>query len=328
MAGCDRRTPPAPTSATPPAPSTGAVSPPNAGTGAGRTSPAQDDASVAPSLLLLSSDWAKDPELSGRQPTEDLARCPKAPPGLAPSNAPLVPPPFLRFEAIATHACDAVLRVFLGCLEATDDGSTCRHWRERLVLEPVGGAAAASVIGDLDPVIGGNAGGLFVPFAFARDDQRILLRAWMFSPGAGGGAVDYGVGLLARSAPKSPAPQALEVLSFPARDPSFYGDFGCAIGLGASELTPTYSQPGFPSNNGGALLAVDLATLKTRALAKEKDTTYAVKRLDEKARTIEVEVAKHAFGQECPREEGALGCSTSTTSRRTIPLPPCGTERR
>jgi hypothetical protein len=237
------------------------------------------------------------------------------------SSAALVPPTFVRFEAIATHACDAVLRVFLGCTEVAGDGTSCLSWRERLVLEPVG-AGAAQIVGDVDQVRGGNSSGLFVPFAFARGDQWLLLRAWMFSPGAGGGAVDYGVGVIARKTRQGEPP--IEVRPLPVRDPSFYADFGCAIGLGASDRTPTYSQPGFPSNNGGALVAVDLTTLQPRTLLEERDTTYAVKRLDEKAGTLDVEVTRHGFGKDCPREEGSLGCSSASASHRTVPLAPCG----
>lgn len=283
------------------------------------------DASAAPSLLELSRNWAKDSDLSGLHPVSDVARCPSAQHEPGAANAALVPPPFVPLAAIATHACDAVLWVYLGCTQATEDGAACQSWKERLVLEPVPSAAAA-IVADLEPVHGGNSGGLFVPFAFSRDDQRVLLRAFMFSPGAGGGAVDYGVGTLARTARQGASPTS--VSPFPARDLSFYDDDGCAIGLAASDLTPTYAQPGFPADNGGALVDVDLATLKSRVLAKERDTTYAVKRLDEKARSIEVEVTKHTFGKDCPREEGALGCSKGTKTSRTIPLPACAPPRR
>jgi hypothetical protein len=274
-------------------------------------------------LLRLAQDWARDPELSlsSERPVDDLARCPRAQHELRPENAASVPPTFVPFERIATHACDAVLRVFLGCRQATDDGTSCLSWRERLVLEPVG-TGAPQLVGDIDPVVGGNSGGLFVPFAFDHSDHWILLRAWMFSPGAGGGAVDYGVGVVARSTRQGES--TLEVRPFPVRSPSFYADYGCAIGLGASDQTPTYSQPGFPSNNGGALVAVDLATLQPHTLLEERDTTYAVGRIDEKAGTLGVEVARHTFGKDCPREEGALGCSAATTGWRTITLPPCG----
>jgi hypothetical protein len=280
--------------------------------------------------LRLSQAWAKDDDLasSSSQRIDDLARCPQAKHDIRGESSTLVPPTFVRFEGIATHACDAVLWVFLGCTEATNDGAACMNWEERLVLEPVG-KGASLVVGNVDVVRGGNSSGLFVPFALTRDDRWILLRAWMFSPGAGGGAVNYGIGVIAR--PPRPMRESVrprgdsrvEVKALPARDPSFYADYGCAIGLAASDKTPTYSQPGFPSDNGGALVAVDLATLQTRPLLQEGDTTYSVERLDEKAGTIDVRVAKHTFGKDCPRGDGALSCSTSTSTRRTLALPPC-----
>jgi hypothetical protein len=272
--------------------------------------------------LRLSQAWAQDSDLtsSSHQRIDDLARCPQAKQEMRAESSALVPPWFVRFEGIATRACDAVLWVFLGCTSATDDGKACQNWTERLVLEPVG-KGAPNVIGNVEMVRGGNSAGLFVPFAFTRDDRWILLRAWMFSPGAGGGAVDYGVGVIARTTRQGDSP--VEVRSFPARDPSFYADLGCAIGLAASTKTPTYSQPGFPSDNGGALVTVDLATLKTRTLLEERDTTYSVERIDEKSGTIDVRAAKHTFGNDCPRGDGALSCSTSTSAKRTLALPPC-----
>jgi hypothetical protein len=226
----------------------------------------------------------------------------------------------VRFEGIATHACDAVLWVYLGCTAADERGSLCESWAERLVLEPLG-TGAVRVLGQVESVMGGNSGGLFVPFAFTRGDRFVLLRAWMFPPGAGGGAVDYGVGAVASSTRGGPSPLHVEPL--PARDPSFYADFGCAIGLAASNKTPTYTQPGFPSNNGGALVTIDMDTLRTHALLEERDTTYSVTHLDEKAGTLDVDVAKHTFGKDCPREEGALSCAASTHATRRIPLPAC-----
>jgi hypothetical protein len=266
---------------------------------AGQTpSPAADAASPGarpskPFLLQLSQAWAQDDELSGFRPIDDLARCPQAKHDMRPESSALVQPSFVRFEGIATHACDAVLWVFLGCTEATDDGKACLNWAERLVVEPVA-RGAANVVGNVEVRRGGNSAGLFVPFAFTREDRWVLLRAWMFSPGAGGGAVNYGVGVISRSTRQRDSP--VEVKSLPARDASFYADYGCAIGLAASAKTPTYSQPGFPSDNGGALVAVDLATLQTRTLLEEPDTTYSVDRLDEKGGTVDVKVARHSFG--------------------------------
>jgi hypothetical protein len=279
----------------------------------------------APPLLRLSQAWAQDPDLmaSGHRPTDDLARCPQAHSDMRAESRALVPPTFVRFEGIATHACEEVLWALVGCTAVAGDGTSCDSWSERLVLEPIGGGAAR-VVGSLEQVRGGNSSGLYVPFAFTRGDRWILLRAWMFPPGAGGGAVDYGVGVIARSSPGERAP--LEVQSLPVRDPAFYADFGCAIGLAASNKTPSYAQPGFPSNNGGALVAVDLARLRPHTLLEEADTTYSIDRLDEKAGTLDVVVTRHTFGKGCPREEGALGCSASTSAKRRLALPACGTD--
>jgi hypothetical protein len=314
VAGCERAAIPSQTSA---------AAPGSAPREAGEDPPADAAPAQSLTLLRLSQAWTQDPELSlsSQKPVADETRCPGAQHELRAANGALVPPTFVPFERIATHACDAVLRVFLGCTEATGDGTSCLSWRERLVLEPVG-TGAAEVLGDVDAVHGGNSGGLFVPFAFTHDDRSILLRAWMFSPGAGGGAVDYGVGVVPRSSRRRESP--IDVQALPIRDLLFYADYGCGIGLGASDRTPTYSQPGFPSNNGGALVTLDLATLQPRPLLEERDTTYTVKRLDEKAGTLDVELTRHTFGKDCPREEGALGCSSGSTSRRTVPLPPCG----
>jgi hypothetical protein len=323
-AGCGGPAMPAPpvasVASTPPPPAVDPPSGSDAGVATGSDSAAPPTMAPSPVLVRLSQDWAKDTDLAEHHPEDDIARCPRAHHDLLASNVGLAPAPFVRLEGIATHACDAVLWVFLSCTQATDDGTACQDWKERLVLEPIA-SGAARVVGDIQPIHGGNSGGLFVPFAFARDDRTTLLRAWMFSPGAGGGAVDYGIGTVATSTDRGPAP--IDVQPLVVRDLSFYADDGCAVGLAGSPKTPTYSQPGFPSNNGGALVALNLATLKPRTLLEEKDTTYVVQQLNEKAGTLDLEVAHHTFGKDCPREEGALSCSKATRTRRTIVLPPC-----
>jgi hypothetical protein len=327
LLGCQHAAGPSATSnvASIAAPTTAAAAPIASGDAAeGAPTPAALSPSES-TLRRLSQAWARDPDLmqSGHHPTDDLARCPRARHDARADTSALVPPSFVRFEGIATRACDAVLWVFLGCTAAVDDaGTSCDSWSERLVLEPVG-TRAAHVVGNVELIKGANAGGLYVPFAFARGDRWILLRAWMFPPGAGGGAVDYGVGVIARATRTETAP--IHVDPFPVRDPVFYADFGCAIGLAASDKTPSYAQPGFPSNNGGALVAVDLATLQPHTLLEEPDTTYSIDRVDERAGTLDVEVKRHTFGKDCPRQEDALSCSASTSAKRRLALPACAT---
>lgn len=329
LLGCQRVVSPAP--ATAPTPAASAPDPPPVpSVEAAEDPPPEDteaDAADDASLQKLSKAWSKDPELthSGNKPADDLARCRGVGHDLRPANRALVPPPFVRFEGIATRACDAVLWVYLGCMAADAKGTSCQSWAERLVLEPAG-KGAARALGDVAMRTGGNSGGLFVPFAFTRGDAWILLRAWMFSPGAGGGAVDYGAGVIARTTSSASAP--IDVQSFPARAERYYAGFGCAIGVAGSDKTPSYMQPGFPADNGGALVVVDLTTLRPRTLLEEPDTTYAVTRVDEKARAVDVEVTRHAFGKDCPRsDDGALSCSTGTTVKRRLALPACPAQR-
>jgi hypothetical protein len=322
LGGCAANPPPESIASPSPAPAVSTAAPSASDQVAAAAPPAAAPAPRESGLLRLSQAWAQDPELtlSGNKPSDDLARCPRAQHEPRAESRGLVPPAFVRFEGIATRACDAVLWVYLGCTEADDKGASCLTWKERLVLEPVGGGAA-DALGEIEPVRGGNSAGLFVPFAFTRGDRWILLRAWMFSPGAGGGAVDYGVGTIARSTRNLNAP--IQVSPLPARAPVFYADFGCAIGLAASDKTPTYTQPGHPADNGGALVALSLATLRPRTLLEERDTTYAVDHLDDKGGTLDVAVTKHTFGKDCPRGEGALDCSKSTTAKRRLALPAC-----
>jgi len=319
-----------PPPAAPPAPSAVESVPSAAAQDADRdaaTPDEREDANGASDATLrrLSQGWAKDPELtySEPHPSDDLARCPRAAHDPRPETRAMVPTTFVRVEALATHACDAVLWVFLGCTSAdSDEVESCsvQSWSERLVLEPVGGGAASD-LGHIEPLLGANAGGLHVPFAFARGDRRILLDAWMFSPGAGGGAVRFGVGLVATSTRAGKDPIPVEPLA--ARDAAFTSGFGCAIGLAASDATPTYTQPGHPADNGGALVMVNLSTLRSRTLLAQTDTTYSVQKLDEKTRTLQIEVTRHTFGKDCPRGEGALDCSTTRTTRSKLPLPAC-----
>jgi hypothetical protein len=258
---------------------------------------------------------------SGLTATNDLSRCPQAQADVRPENRRFVPVPSARFEAVPTHACDAVMWVFLMCTEASDEGDACLRWRERLVLEPTA-QGPARALGDIDEVLGSNSGGLFVPFGFSRDDRQILLRAWMLPPGAGGGAAEYGYGVVARSTQGRDVP--IRIVELGARDPVFYSGFGCAIGVTGSTKTPSYPQPGFPLDNGGALVVIDLATLRWRTVLEEPDTTYAVEAVDERAGTARVAVTRHRFRRDCPRAgQGALACSEKSSTTRTVALPTC-----
>jgi len=164
-------------------------------------------------LGLLSAAWTKDDDLADhqQQAVDNLESCPRASLDLESGAAELVPKTYVRLKAIATHRCDAVVKVFLGCTEAIEEPDAseqwvgtggkwfaCARWNERLVLEdrPSGHARLLADLGFETRT--GNSGALFVPAAFTKSDRDLVLKAWMGSPGAGGGDMDYGDELMSR----------------------------------------------------------------------------------------------------------------------------------
>jgi hypothetical protein len=287
----------------------GAISIPPAAIGAGPSSPASN----ARLLRKLSRSWAEDERLTDggrRRPQDRLSECPGISGEMSPANRPLVPDTFVPFEGIATHACDAVLWVFLGCAEAY--GESCTTWRERLILE-TGATHSARTLGDIQVVKGANNIWLWVPFAFTKDDRSILVKAWMGAggTGVGGSLMDFGWGLLSTSDASKP----LEKCCVEPLAPSstvFYDDFAGAIALGNSGKSAEPDLPRFPyRSNDGAVLAIDLATRRKRILLEEPDRAYRILKVDESKRLIRLEVTKRSVSS----------AAEKTVSRRTIPLP-------
>lgn len=161
-----------------------------------------------PELLgKISAEWAKDDDLSEHQSeaADNLQGCPPA--SLDPNgrDATLVPKTYIQLKAIATHRCDAVVKVYLGCTQALEEPDAseqwvgangkwyaCAEWNERLVLEDLP-SGHARLLADLGlETRTGNSGAIFVPVAFTKNDRDLVLKAWMGSPGAGGGDMIYG----------------------------------------------------------------------------------------------------------------------------------------
>ena len=173
------------------------------------------EAQQEPELLgRLSAAWTKDDDLDEhqRQAEDSLGSCPRAALDLDAAADALVPKTYVRLKAIATHRCDAVVKVYLGCTKALEEPNAsaswvgwngkwfaCEEWNERLVIEdrPSGHARLLADLG-LETRTG-NSGALFVPLAFTKSDRDLVLQAWMGSPGAGGGDTVYGDELMSRS---------------------------------------------------------------------------------------------------------------------------------
>lgn len=247
-----------------------------------------------------------------------LGRCSDLPPTLNAKFASLVPKDDEGLFSIATHRCDAVLRVYLH-----SNGET-------LILEDIANASAR-VLGELAVESRtGNSGGIFIPMAFTKDDKHIVLQVWMGDPGAGGGMVDYGYDVMARDgSTEKKAPLAPGTTAFyygkdgeaSISKTLFYDDFGRVVYTVNSPDLPEFTRPGPPSNSG-RLMVKDLTTLKERRVLEEKDTTFEVLAADERNRTLTIRATKHSFTAICPRDdEGALYCSKKTIRERQIPLP-------
>ena len=292
--------------------------------------PTVDSAEV---LKQLSLNWQKDGEMSMhvKDAKDNLESCSNIPSSIGTANAALVPPTYSGLLTVATHACNAALMVYAGCtnsIEETDSGSgqwinvggkwyACGGWTEKVIMEDLK-TGQARVLGDLNMVTGGNYGGLFVPLAFTKDDSRIILNAWMFSPGAGGGEVDLGYKVAPVDSIAS-LNDAQKVFSLP-RQTIFYGDFAKAVYLGNSKKLPSFSQPG-PASNLGAIMSLDLTTMKSATVLEETDTTYQLVGADEVKNILNFKATKNKFTKACPRAEDALICSQKTVTDRTLPLP-------
>ncbi|HLW55308.1 MAG TPA: lysozyme inhibitor LprI family protein [Candidatus Angelobacter sp.] len=262
---------------------------------------------LSPAALAWVSSYAspRDIKSYADQIRDRLGSCHGIPPALNPKFASLTPGTYTSLFATATHQCDAVLRVYLSC----PAGQDCS---ERLILEDVP-HGQARILADLKPESRtGNSGGIFVPVAFTRDGRQIILMAWMGSPGAGGGAVNYGYEAMTRQGGRKPlAPSGA----------MFYDEFGKVVYTRSSDKLPAYSQPG-PESNDGILAVKDLGTLAERTLLEEADTSYQILKVNEKNHALSLRATRHEFGPGCPRtEEDALRCSKKTSQERQIPLP-------
>jgi uncharacterized protein len=265
-------------------------------------------------LSQMAYDWVtsysslQDVRAAASDVKDRFGDCHNMPPTLNPKFVSLAPNQYQSLFAIATHQCDAVLRVYLGCAGKQSCG-------ELLILEDPANKQARA-LGKLEQESRtGNSSGIFVPVAFAKNGRNIILKAWMGSPGAGGGLVNYGYETMPRDGGTS---QRSELAPNGA---VFYSDFGMAVYTKDSSKLPAFTQPGPPSNNG-LLVAKDLATLKERPVLEEPDTTFEILRADERNHTLTIRATQHVFSASCPRnQDDSLLCSKKTARERQIPLP-------
>ncbi len=325
-----------------PIPSTSTVPPP-AQPVTSSTSSEMAPTSTAPVVLTgqdkilheLSVQWQKDGDIGAsngqtRDTADVMGSCRNLPVEPPSETAALVPPTYVKLRSIAEHGCGAILRVYLGCAQSIPETNSapdqwvqvdgnwyaCGDWEEKLILEDEA-TNATHVVADIAVQRGANSSALWVPIAFSKDEKNIILDAWMGSPGAGGGSVDYGYDWIPASTTNG---TNKDLVYLAPRATFFYDAYGKMVYLMSSPDLPMYSQPG-PSSNDGEIMSEDLATMQRRTALMEPDTTYKLISLDEPGHTATIEKTHHTFTASCPRQEDALYCTQKTTSVQKMLLP-------
>ncbi|RRS30281.1 MAG: hypothetical protein P794_07670 [Epsilonproteobacteria bacterium (ex Lamellibrachia satsuma)] len=280
-------------------------------------------------LKKLSSAWDKSEYFINASPIEAVEhhRCTGIAPRLDHQYDSLVPTHYVPILTISDHHCKRVLSGFVGCEETIEQQSrsgqsvrvggqyyTCGSWKERLILEDLR-TGSVQVLTDVGERHEANSGAFYLPLAFTGDDRHIILKAYMGSPGAGGGSISYGYDLISGDPLMKEPRQYLSPASS-----RFYNNFAKVVYTENSDNLPSYTQPG-PMSNNGRLVVKDLKLLKPILIMEEADTSYRILEIDEKNRTMTVRATHHSFSSKCPRAVDALYCSDKNVSLIKIPLP-------
>jgi len=270
-----------------------------------------------PLLKQLTNDWKNDQELMANS-REIMYAFPHSFDNGTNDTSTYVPSYFQHIISIPFHNSNKILRVYLGCLSGQEN--VCLNWEVRLVTyDPQNNSN--EFLGKIHDVsMTGNSGALYLPYALTKDDSKVILDAWMGSPGAGGGDVDYGYAAI----PVKQAPNNDYVISdFPqiaTRSAIFYDSFGKVVYVDEGNNTPHYSMPG-PSNDGAIVFQNLVGNVPLQKILEETDTSYSLIRLDEKKGILSVNVTKYQFSTKCPREEDGQFCAGKTVTVRSIMVP-------
>jgi hypothetical protein len=230
------------------------------------------------------------------------------------------PPPYQHLLSIPFHNAKSVLRVYANviCPVTLNQSGDCLG--DDLVIVKYDPVAKISMkIATIASFHGGNYGGIFVPLALTKDDKNIVLKAWMGSPGAGGGAVDLGYSkILLTAKAETFAGETLPHLASAAA--VFYDSYGKVVSLEESNRTFDWSQPG-RNPNQGAVIYRDLVSGEAKTLADGADTSYEIRGFDEQERVLSLQLIRYSFDAECPRADKTLNCANRTATNIAIRVP-------
>ena len=245
-------------------------------------------------------------------------------------TASCIPKTFSHFLSIPFNQSDKILRVysekpcFVDSIVGEWNGygfqflDRCHNREIRLVVYDPSKRKSMS-LGIIRIQHGANYGGIFIPIALLQNDKSIILQAWMGSPGAGGGMVDYGYATMAvaEATNDTTSPEITKIAN---RDAFFYDDYKKVVYLGNSDKMPDHMQPG-PKHNSGALYFRDLVSDNSLIILEEENTTYELMSIDTVNNTVRLKAFKYEYSDNCPKDENGYYCAKKTQEIRTIPLP-------
>lgn len=134
-------------------------------------------------------------------------------------------------------------------------------------------------IGKIHSISKSNSGGIFVPVYLTSDNQKIILDAWMGSPGAGGGDVDYGFAIINMPSQESEEIIPINDSNFIATNSAiFYNNYDNVVYLEESEKSPQFSKPG--PINSGKVISRNLINNIEKIILEEPYSSYDIKTID------------------------------------------------
>ncbi|MDQ7815118.1 MAG: hypothetical protein RDU25_04925 [Patescibacteria group bacterium] len=265
-------------------------------------------------LQQLSADWKNDAELSNAVgvildekylfPNEfDIGEK-----NFPPTNG-------FHYYSLQSNKGDKILRAYLTCTEAIagTDAPVCGKWEEEFRVYDAKTYALESFL-VLQEVHGANSGYLSMPLAWSKNDQLIILKDLMLSPGAGGGSATpaYWTVDISKGSEQKPV--------FLATDSAlFYDAFSKVIYLDQGDKSVRYIQPG-PRNNS-KIIYKNILGGQTKVLHEDPDTEYKLEVLNEDDGVLTYTATKFTFDDECQRADGNQDCAEKATTRGEITLP-------
>lgn len=170
----------------------------------------------------------------------------------------------------------------------------------------------SELLGDIRSETGANWGGIYIPIAISKDDKHIIFKAYMGSPGSGGGSVTLGYAYSSLASDKFDtcgylAPHKIADAAY------FYDNFSKSLFLIEENNVPASEKPG--PDYDSAIKFINVTTGETKTLLEEPNTIYEITKINEESRVVNFE--------SCPWQKYRFNCSSFeiSTQSRSINLP-------